>query len=156
MDKADEAEATPIVPRCAKMGPAAANQEESGVGEREVPEEPAPAPPQNKEAAKPATRPKKVISRKKAGKQTRMIIVTSPKEEAEMVDVKARPKKRGRPKKIPVMDPPDPHKGSVLHPGKGGCADPVNEDAILERVGGRPPGRNRERQLASDTGDGKT
>jgi hypothetical protein len=45
---------------------------------------------------------------------------------------------------------------SVLHPGKGGCADPVNEDAILERVGGKPPGRSRERQLASDTGDGKT
>ncbi len=44
----------------------------------------------------------------------------------------------------------------VMHPGKGGCADPVNEDAILERVGGRPPGRNRERQLASDTGGGKT
>ncbi len=44
----------------------------------------------------------------------------------------------------------------VSHPGKGGCADPVNEDAILERVGSRPPGRNRERQLASDTGDGKT
>jgi hypothetical protein len=44
----------------------------------------------------------------------------------------------------------------VSHPGKGGCADPVNEDAILEGVGGRPPGRNRERQLASDTGDGKT
>ncbi len=44
----------------------------------------------------------------------------------------------------------------VLHPGKGGCADPVNEDAILERVGGKPPGRSRERQLASDTGDGKT
>jgi hypothetical protein len=43
----------------------------------------------------------------------------------------------------------------VLHPGKGECADPVNEDAILERVGGRPPGRNKERQLASDTGDGK-
>jgi hypothetical protein len=44
----------------------------------------------------------------------------------------------------------------VSYPGKGGCADPVNEDAILEGVGGRPPGRNRERQLASDTGDGKT
>jgi hypothetical protein len=45
---------------------------------------------------------------------------------------------------------------TVSHPGKGGCADPVNEDAILEGVGGRPPGRNRKRQLASDTGDGKT
>jgi hypothetical protein len=44
----------------------------------------------------------------------------------------------------------------VSHPGKGGCADPVNEDAILERVGGGPPGRNKKRQLASDTGDGKT
>ncbi len=44
----------------------------------------------------------------------------------------------------------------VLHPGKGGCADPVNEDAILERVGGGPPGRNKKRELASDTGDGKT
>jgi hypothetical protein len=45
---------------------------------------------------------------------------------------------------------------AVSHPGKGGCADPVNEDAILEGVGVRPPGRNRKRQLASDTGDGKT
>ncbi len=44
----------------------------------------------------------------------------------------------------------------VSHPGKGGCADPVNEDAILEGVGGRPPGWDRKRQLASDTGDGKT
>jgi hypothetical protein len=156
IDKAEKAEAAPTMPRCAKMGPEEANQEESGVGEEEVPGEPALAPPQDKETAKPATRPKKVISRKKAGRQTRMIIVTSPKEEAEMVDVKARPKKRGRPKKIPIMDPPDPHKGSVSYPGKGGCADPVNEDAILERVGGKPPGRSRERQLASDTGDGKT
>ncbi len=44
----------------------------------------------------------------------------------------------------------------MSYPGKGGCADPVNEDAILGRVGGKPPGRDRERQLASDTGDGKT
>jgi hypothetical protein len=44
----------------------------------------------------------------------------------------------------------------VSHPGKGGCADPVNEDAILEGVGGKPPGRGRKRQLATDTGDGKT
>jgi hypothetical protein len=45
---------------------------------------------------------------------------------------------------------------AVSYPGKGECADPVNEDAILERVGGEPPGRNKERQLASDTGGGKT
>ncbi len=44
----------------------------------------------------------------------------------------------------------------MSYPGKGECADPVNEDAILERVGGGPLGRNKERQLASDTGDGKT
>ena len=45
----------------------------------------------------------------------------------------------------------------VLHPGKGGCADPVNEDAILEEEGGgETPGRDKERQLASDTGGGKT
>ncbi len=44
----------------------------------------------------------------------------------------------------------------MSYSGKGGCADPVNEDAILEGEGGRPPGRNRKRQLASDTGDGKT
>jgi hypothetical protein len=148
-DKVEGAEAAPA-------GPEAADQEEPRVGEEKVPKEPTLALPQDKEAVKPATRPKKVISRKKAGRQTRMIIVTSPKEEAEMVDVKTGPKKRGRPRKIPTMDPPDPHKGSVMHPGKGGCADPVNEDAILEGVGGRPRGRNRERQLASDTGDGKT
>ncbi len=81
-----------------------------------------------------------MISRKKAGKQARTIVVTSPKEEAEMVDVGARPKKRGRPRKTLSVDPPDPHKGSVLYPGKGECADPVNEDAILkeERGGGSP------------------
>ncbi len=45
----------------------------------------------------------------------------------------------------------------VSYPGKGECADPVNEDAILEEEGGdESPGRNRERQLASDTGGDKT
>jgi hypothetical protein len=45
----------------------------------------------------------------------------------------------------------------VLHPGEGGCADPVNEDAILEEEkGGKPHSRDRERQLASDTGGDKT
>jgi hypothetical protein len=46
---------------------------------------------------------------------------------------------------------------NVLRPGKGECADPVNEDAILEKEGGgEPHSRNRERQLASDTGGDKT
>ncbi len=44
----------------------------------------------------------------------------------------------------------------VSYPGKGKCADPVNEDAILEKEGGKPPGRDKERQLASDTGGSKT
>ncbi len=100
-----------------------------------------PCPPQGREASKTVTKLKKVVSRKKAGKQARTIVVTSPKEEAEIMDIGARPKKRGRPRKIPNMDPPDPHKGSVLYPGKGECADPVNEDTILEEEGGgRAPG----------------
>jgi hypothetical protein len=130
--------------------------EESETRKDETVGEPVVTPPQDKKTTRPPARPKKVISRKKAGRQARLIIVTSPKEEAEMVDVKAGPKKRGRPRKNPTLDPPDPHKGSVSHPGKGGCADPVNEDAILEGVGGKPPGRGGKRQLASDTGDGKT
>ncbi len=45
----------------------------------------------------------------------------------------------------------------VSYPGKGECADPVNEDAVLEEEGGgKTPGRDKERQLASDTGGGKT
>jgi hypothetical protein len=156
MDKAKEAEAALTTSKCAEVEPETESQEESRIGEKKAPGESALALPQDREAARPAARPKKVISRKKAGRQARMIIVTSPKEEAEMVDVKARPKKRGRPRKIPIMDPPDPHKGSVSHPGKGECADPVNEDAILEGAGGRRPGRNRERQFGSDTGDGRT
>jgi hypothetical protein len=44
----------------------------------------------------------------------------------------------------------------VSYPGRGECADPVYEDAILVGVGGEPSGRNKERQLAPDTGGGKT
>ncbi len=89
--------------------------------------EAAPRPaPGGEEATKPAIKFKRVISRKKAGKQARTIVVTMPKEEAEMVDLGARPKKRGRPRKTPNVDPPDPHKGSVLDPKKGVCADPVD------------------------------
>ncbi len=45
----------------------------------------------------------------------------------------------------------------VLYPGKGKCADPVNEDAILKvDGGGGPQSQNRERQLASDSGGDKT
>ncbi len=79
-----------------------------------------------------------------------------PKEEEEMVDVGMRPKKRGRPRKAPGMDPPDPRKGSVPDPGKGVCADPVNGGAILGKGGPDPRGGNKERQLDPDKGRGKT
>jgi hypothetical protein len=140
-----------------EMKPEAAGQEEVEAEEKRGLTEAKPRPPQGGEGAvKPAIKFRKVISRKKAGKQARTIIVTMPKEEAEMVDIGARPKKRGRPRKMPNVDPPDPHKGSVLYPGKGECADPVNEGAILGKGGAEPHSRDRERQLASDTGRGKT
>ncbi len=45
----------------------------------------------------------------------------------------------------------------VLRPGKGECADPMDEDAILEKEGGgEPHSRNRERQLVSGTRRDKT
>jgi hypothetical protein len=79
-----------------------------------------------------------------------------PKEEAEIVDLGVKPKKRGRPRKTPNVDPPDPHKGSVLDPEKGVCADPVDGGAILGGGGPDPHSRDRERQLAPDKGSGKT
>ncbi len=99
---------------------------------------------------------KKVISRKKAGKRARTIIVSVLKEEGEIVDIGVRPKRRGRPRKNPSMDPPDPRKGSVPDPGKGGCADPVNGSAILGKGGRGPHGGNKEHQLSPDKGRGKT
>jgi hypothetical protein len=101
---------------------------------------------EGKEGQKAAVKCKKVISRKKAGKQTRTIIVSVPREEEEMVDIGPRAKKRGRPRKVPSVDPPDPRKGSVVDPGKGVCADPVNRDAILGKGGTGPRGGDKERQ----------
>jgi hypothetical protein len=93
--------------------------------------------PSPREAEKPqAVGPK---PDRKVAMQERAIAVTMPKEEAEMVDVTAGPKKRGRPKKNLAVDPPDPHKGSVLYPEKGVCADPVDKGAILGEGGGSPP-----------------
>jgi hypothetical protein len=130
-----EAEPGPAQPAVAPLAiePGPAHQEKKEMAEKEESlVEAAPRPVQREEGAtRPAIKYKKVISRKKAGKQARMIIVTMPKEEAEIVDVRARPKKRERPRKIPNVDPPDPHRGSVLDPGKGVCADPVDGDAIL-------------------------
>jgi hypothetical protein len=123
-----------------EVEPEAASRVEPEAEERRGPEEAMPRPPQGGGgAAKPAIKFRKVISRKKAGRQTRTVVVTAPREEAEVMDIGARPKKRGRPRKTPNVDPPDPHKGSVLRPGKGECADPVNEDAILEKEGGGSP-----------------
>jgi hypothetical protein len=153
---AEQAGATPAPPDQAGAELEVKSRGESGTRGESAPGGPTPALPQAEEATRPTARPKKVISRKEAGRQSRTIIVTTPKEEAEMVDVRARPRKRGRPRKVPSVDPPDPHKGSVSDPGKGKCADPVNEDAILGRVGGGRPGQNRKRQFSPDTGDGKT
>ncbi len=73
-----------------------------------------------------------------------------------MVDVGARPRKRGRPRKAPGMDPPDPRKGSVSDPDEGVCADPVNGGAILGRGKPEPQGGNKERQLRPDKEREKT
>ncbi len=45
---------------------------------------------------------------------------------------------------------------TVLYPGKGVFADPVNEGAILGKGGPSPHSRDRERQLAPDIGRGET
>jgi hypothetical protein len=91
------AEATPPTTR---PGPAQQKEAESA-GEGEGLAEATPRPiPNGGGATEPTVRLKKVISRKKAGKQTRTIVVTMPKEEAEVVDLGTRPKKRGRPKKL--------------------------------------------------------
>ncbi len=95
--------------------------------------------------AEPTIEPREVIPRRKAGEKAQAIIVAAPREEAEMVDIGARPKKRGRPRKNPSVDPPDPHRGSVLYPGKGVCADPVDGGAILGEGGPSPHSRDRER-----------
>jgi hypothetical protein len=160
VDGVGENKAVPLAERAPERAEArseAVGQEESGAKEEGDPAEAVPRLRQGKGASKPVIKLKKVTSRKRAGKQARTIVVTAPKEEAEMVDVGARPRKRGRPRKTLGVDPPDPHKGSVLYPGKGECADPVNEDAILEKEGGgESQDQNGERQLTSDTGGGKT
>jgi hypothetical protein len=45
---------------------------------------------------------------------------------------------------------------SVLEPGEGVCADPVERVAILEVKGPGPPDGVSERQLSPDRGDEKT
>ena len=140
-----------------EMVPEAAGQKEAEAEGRRGLTEAVPRPPQDEEgAAKPTIKFRKVSSRKKAGKQARTIIVTKPKEEAEMVNIREKPKKRGRPRKIPNVDPPDPHKGSVLYPEEGVCADPVDKGAILGEGGGKPPSSDKGRQLATDIAGEKT
>jgi hypothetical protein len=72
------------------------------------------------------------------------------------VDVRAVKRKRGRPRKAPGTEPLDSRKGSVLDPGKGVCAGPVERVAILEVKGPGPPGGVSERQLSPDRGGEKT
>ncbi len=143
--------------------PGPPQQEEVGAAEMEenfpdeVPQGATPQPTKVKQKEpKVAVKYKKVIYRKKAGERARKIIVSLPKEEEEIVDVGVRRKKRGRPKKTPETDPPDPCKGSVPDPGKGVCADPVNGAAILGKEGPDPQGGNKGRQLSPDKGREKT
>jgi hypothetical protein len=107
----EEARATEVIPPAIKE-PDPTHQEESGVAEvGRDPQEAVLQPAQERQGELRApVRYKKVISQKKAGKQARTIIVSVPKEEEEMVDVGARPRKRGRPRKAPGMDPPDPRR----------------------------------------------
>jgi hypothetical protein len=125
----------PEPPHREEIGAAEAEGGPPGEGPQETKSQPAK---ERQREPKAVVKYKKVISRKKAGKQAQTIIVSVPKEEEEMVDVGVRPKKRGRPRKAPGMDPPDPRKGSVPDPGEGVCADPVNGGAILGK-GGRIP-----------------
>jgi hypothetical protein len=99
---------------------------------------------------------KKVNSQMKAGRQTCTIIVAVPKEKGEITDVGAAKQRRGRPRKTPEAEPPDPRKGSVLDPEKGECADPVGRDAILGVEGPGPPVGVSERQLSLDRGGEKS
>jgi hypothetical protein len=152
-----ETRATEVAPPAIKE-PDPTQRGESEVTEVEGdPHEAAPQSTQEKQGRpRAAVKYKKVISRKKAGKQARTIIVSVPKEEEEMVDVGVRPKKRERPRRAPGMDPPDPRKGSVVDLGEGVCADPVNGGAILRKGGPDLQGGNKERQLSPDKGRGKT
>jgi hypothetical protein len=150
----EETRATEVAPPAAKE-PDPIHQEESEVAEvGRGPHEAAPQPTQEKQGRpRAAVKYKKVISRKKARKQAQTIIVSVPKEEEAMVDVGVRPKKRGRPRKAPGMDPPDPRKGSVVDPGEGVCADPVNGGAILRKGGPDPQGGNK--RASVEPGQGK-
>jgi hypothetical protein len=123
-------------------------QAEEGAADREEGRQEPPCHPAKKglEEPKAVVKYKKVISRKKAANRARRITVSMPKEEEEIVDIGAKPRKRGRPRKNPSLDPLDPHKGSVLDPEKGGCADPVNRSAILGKGG---PGTHSRRQRGS-------
>ncbi len=143
--------------------PGPPQQEEVGAEEAgedlhsEIPQGALPKPAkEEQEKPKVAVKYKKVNSRKKAGERARTIIVSVPKEEEEMVDVRVRQKRRGRLRKNPSTDPPDPRKGSVPDPRKGVCVDPVTGGAILGKGGPDPQSGNKERQLSPDKGGEKT
>ncbi len=72
------------------------------------------------------------------------------------MDVGAAKRRRGRHRKAPGTEPPDPRKGSVLDPKKGVCTDPVGRYAILGVEGPGPPVGVIERQLSLDRGGEET
>jgi hypothetical protein len=118
------------------------------------------SPPSKKEAKEKPTQKikyKKVNPRKKAGRQTRTIIVTVPTKNEEIKDVGTTAKRRrGRPRQLQKTNSSDPCKGSVLDPGEGVCADPRRGVAILGVGGHGPPKGDEEHQLSPDRGGEKT
>jgi hypothetical protein len=151
----EETRATEVTPP-AMVEPSPAHQEEDGLMEvGEDPHEVVLQPTKEGEGRpRMAVKYKKVISWKKAGKQARTIIVSVPREEEEIVEVGARPKKRGRPRKALNVDPPDLRKGSVMDPGKGVCTDPVNGGAILGKGGTGPQRREQGASVEPRQGKG--
>jgi hypothetical protein len=129
----DKAAEVPTAGIC-EVSSQAARQTEPEVGQGESPAKAGSPPPQVEVGAPQAASDPK----KKVIKQTQTVTVTTPKEEAAIADMRTSPRKRGRPRKNPVVDPPDPHKGSVLYPEKGMCADPVDKGTILGEGGGSP------------------
>ncbi len=126
-------------------------------GTRSVTEADPPAAKEVKGKPGQKVRHKKIRPRKKAGKQTRTIVVTVLTEGEEIRDAGATMKrKRGRPRRPKKANSPDPHKGSVLDYEEGVCADPGKGDATLWVGGPGPPEGNSGQQLRPDRGGEKT
>jgi hypothetical protein len=117
--RATEVALPTVQPESAHQGGVEATGEERGLTEV------APRPiPEGKGVTGPVIKCREVTSRKKAGKQTRTIIVTMPEEEAEMVDIGPRPKKKGKTKEDSQRGSTGSAQGECLGPWKGSVCGP--------------------------------